>query len=81
MKLEITTIGKSVFIKNTEFSFMYDKEMSNDNNANNIDNVFSYFGGLQCNHKKETNEFKKLEEKLCILASNVFKLNNLCTQK
>jgi hypothetical protein len=75
MRIEITTIGKAVFIKNIDFSFMYDKEMSNSENANNLDNVFNYFGGLQCNHKEESKEFKEFEQKLCVIANNIIKLN------
>jgi len=71
--ISITILGKSVQICSKYFDFVYDKEISNDEKANDINEVEHYFGGLQCNFEEGTKEFKELHDKLCVFSNIVLK--------
>ncbi len=73
--LRINTIGKMVSISSDNFNFCYDKEMSNCPIANDVTNIYSYMGGLQCNYKEDTDEYKKLHNRLCELANYILVKN------
>lgn len=71
--ISITILGKSIHICSKDFDFFYYKEISNEENANNIDEVYHYFGGLQCNFEEGTKEFKELHNKLCEFSNIILK--------
>jgi hypothetical protein len=71
--MNISIIGKAVFIKSEDYNFMYDKEMSNCEKANDINEVYRYYGGLRCNYEDSSEEYKELEQSLCMMANSVLK--------
>ena len=72
--ISINIIAKSVTIKSDDFSFMYDKELSNDPRANELNDIYRYYGGLQCNFDDNSEDYKELEKKLCMFSNSLLKM-------
>ncbi len=67
-ELDINKIGNTVIIRNKFFLFSYtEKELSQITNSNEKE----YHGGLKCNYKNDSEEYKKLEKKLCSICQSI----------
>lgn len=68
-QIRIDVIGKTVFINSKAFEFCYTaaKHMLKDE----FKDQYRYVGGLQCEFDSESEDYKKLERKLCDIAEAV----------
>ena len=71
-RIKIDYLGDDcVMMQNKFFNFTYfvaDKVLKPE-----CKGKYRYFGGLQCSYDKESKEYEYLENRLCLIAENIFK--------
>jgi hypothetical protein len=68
-QLRIDVIGNTVFINSKLFEFCYTP--ANDAVKDEFKDQYRYFGGLQSEFRDDSEDYKKLENKLCDIADAV----------
>lgn len=63
--------NSTVSIYNGHLNFMY--TIADSIVKNELKGKYRYMGGLQCNFEKDSENYKLLEEKLCVLAEKILK--------